>query len=302
MKDLNHDTKGSADNKSALMLNAFSLYREKKYKEALTALEMLLHVSAGSPRVLEFYKARCIERIDLNESASYSLETDARPYTRHVHDIDIIKSQGLFDADFYRRTYPDTRMMNDDDCILHYCMHGHAEGRRPIEGFLPFYYKKQADSAGLHVNGNPLVHFANQERSTRDSSIAGAFLYHEWVSSNIRSVHFPVTISPEINPREELTKRRIGVFCHIHYPDTAADTISSLMPLWGIADFHFTFTSEEALAKASTELMRLSSSRNKKLSLQVNDNKGRDLLPFAGSFNAHEADYDYVLKVHGKSL
>ena len=70
----------------------------------------------------------------------------------------------LFDAEFYLRKYPDVRDAGMNP-LLHYVLHGAAEGRKPNPWFQPEYYTTVCEDA--RNAENPLMHFA---RSTEYSN------------------------------------------------------------------------------------------------------------------------------------
>lgn len=72
-------------------------------------------------------------------------------------DVDVVHRSGLFDADWYRRTYPDVEG-TPIDLARHYVAQGAAEGRNPHPLFSTSYYLAEytdVAAAGL----NPLVHY-----------------------------------------------------------------------------------------------------------------------------------------------
>ncbi|GJD60553.1 rhamnosyltransferase WsaF family glycosyltransferase [Methylobacterium frigidaeris] len=62
-----------------------------------------------------------------------------------------------FDIDYYKNAYRDMRD-NENDCLLHYCIHGWKEGRRPNAWFDTDYYIR-IYSGQLHDKINPLLHY-----------------------------------------------------------------------------------------------------------------------------------------------
>lgn len=63
-----------------------------------------------------------------------------------------IKSQGLFDKEFYLEKYPDTASI---DSLLHYLFFGFDEGKKPSKEFDGIFYINEYD-----VDINPLIHYA----------------------------------------------------------------------------------------------------------------------------------------------
>ena len=78
------------------------------------------------------------------------------------HDAHVIREAGLFDDEFYSRTYPDVAA-EDADPLLHYLMFGAAEGRRPNPSFDPQFYA--AHAATLRRGANPLLHYIESGRA-----------------------------------------------------------------------------------------------------------------------------------------
>lgn len=72
-------------------------------------------------------------------------------------DVDDIRQSGVFDADFYLRSFPDVAEIGMDP-IAHYLKHGAVEGRNPSAMFDTGYYLK--NNPDVSRDGmNPLLHF-----------------------------------------------------------------------------------------------------------------------------------------------
>ncbi len=71
-------------------------------------------------------------------------------------DAQTIRATGLFDDEFYLRSYPDVAA-DEVDPLLHYLMYGASEGRWPNPAFDPDFYARQA--ATLRRGENPLLHY-----------------------------------------------------------------------------------------------------------------------------------------------
>lgn len=88
-------------------------------------------------------------------------------------DYWIIKRSGLFDAEYYLRTYPDIREA-DIDPMWHYCVYGWREGRNPSSRFdTTFYIDFYRDIRDNNIN--PLAHYirhgAREQRLTKPLNI-----------------------------------------------------------------------------------------------------------------------------------
>jgi GT2 family glycosyltransferase len=286
-------------NKAELTKKAFSLYKQTRYKEALEAFDTLTKIDQDS-KTFSFFRERCIDKA--KHLSNQQLDKPATKVAEEtvLQDIATIKSHGLFDAEYYRNTYPDLSKLSDDECIAHYCTHGYKEDRKPIKGFLPSYYKKQIEEKNVRIEGNPLTEFAQKEKRDRDSSEAGAFLYPDWISSNTSSLHFTGSVSQQIDSKTELAKKKLGVFCHIHYSEVIEDIIDCIQPLLSSANFHFTFSDKETLRSTQAHFNIKNANFTGRASFELCENIGRDLIPFVQSVELHGSEYDLILKIHGK--
>lgn len=76
---------------------------------------------------------------------------------RLARDVELIAGSGLFDREWYLRTYPDVASSGEDP-LIHYLQHGVAEGRNPNPLFdTDWYLRQYPDVAATGLN--PLVHF-----------------------------------------------------------------------------------------------------------------------------------------------
>jgi hypothetical protein len=73
---------------------------------------------------------------------------------------DIIQKSGLFDVEFYLRTYPDVAAQKIDP-IRHYLLFGASEGRNPNASFdTGRYLDRYPDVKNDRKKINPLIHYA----------------------------------------------------------------------------------------------------------------------------------------------
>ena len=73
----------------------------------------------------------------------------------------MVRASGLFDDDFYLRTYPDVAQAQRNP-FLHYFEYGAAEGRWPNASFDPEYYAAHAPT--FQESDNPLIHYVMHGR------------------------------------------------------------------------------------------------------------------------------------------
>src|SRR5579864_1039277 len=72
-------------------------------------------------------------------------------------DYEEIRKSGLFDAEYYLRTYPDVAERNLAP-LLHYLEEGGREGRNPHPDFDAAFYLEQCRDRG-EAPANPLLHY-----------------------------------------------------------------------------------------------------------------------------------------------
>ena len=86
-----------------------------------------------------------------------------REWRQQRRDAAAVVASGLFDANWYARTYPDVA---PDDAARHYVRTGAAEGRSPGPRFDgPWYVSQHPEIA--QIGGNPLLHYlAHARRGT----------------------------------------------------------------------------------------------------------------------------------------
>lgn len=83
-----------------------------------------------------------------------------REWRQQRRDAAAVVASGLFDADWYARTYPD---VSPDDAARHYVRTGAAEGRSPGPGFDgPWYVSQHPEVA--QIGANPLLHYLTHAR------------------------------------------------------------------------------------------------------------------------------------------
>lgn len=90
---------------------------------------------------------------------------------------------------------------------------------------------------------------------------------------------------------------RIGVFCHIFYPDLAAEILAHLSNIPGSVDV---LISTDAAAKAAAISGVFGAWRKGVVEVAVVPNRGRDIGPRLTYFRDHHRRYDLVLYLHTK--
>jgi O-antigen biosynthesis protein len=94
-----------------------------------------------------------------------------------------IRNSGLFDPDYYRRTYPDVKG-SKQDLIRHYIKAGWREGKNPSEAFNTLFYLRENKDV-RHSGMNPLVHYIKygkaENRPPNNSLSKGSHTYTAWI-------------------------------------------------------------------------------------------------------------------------
>ena len=112
-------------------------------------------------------------------------------------------TNGLFDPQFYRRTYYDVSEFSDTLCAVHYAVQGWREGRRPGRLFDPEFYLRQYPDVGT-ADMSPLLHYvlhgADEWRARRIPTCGPAA--RRWPRGN-------GAIRPMPRPRPPRTKRSL---------------------------------------------------------------------------------------------
>ena len=96
----------------------------------------------------------------IDEAISLRPNDPADPELMRLQTSQVILGSGLFDYEFYLRTYPDVRD-SGMDALDHYVRHGDAEGRGPNQVFLPNQYR-QTVRPPLPAGRNALQHYIEE--------------------------------------------------------------------------------------------------------------------------------------------
>src|SRR5690349_16655432 len=102
---------------------------------ALYEAELRRHLTESAP---------ALDRLDVERSQAES--HGDRATVDRLRTMRTLLESGLFDRDFYLRTYDDVQQAGIDP-LRHYVWHGDAEGRNPNLMFSPTYYREYASGA-----------------------------------------------------------------------------------------------------------------------------------------------------------
>tara|TARA_B100000674_G_scaffold261392_1_gene215622 strand:- start:2890 stop:6342 length:3453 start_codon:yes stop_codon:yes gene_type:complete len=182
------------------------------------------------------------------------------------------------------------KLNNIGDVIHHYCDSGFSLGIDPSHLFeTNNYFSKYPDikESGL----NPMVHFFK-------------FGIHENRYS-MDDIHFMRKMADIKKPdqsalneiKDELKKKKVGIFLHIFYPELA-ETISIYLKNIPCDIDIFISTNKESVEALRGVFKQLSNARN--VEVRHFQNVGRDVAPFIVGFGDKITNYDFILKLHSK--
>lgn len=140
----------------------------------------------------------------------------------NTKDHDVIKESGLFDAQWYRSTYPD---IGDYDPIEHYLHHGASEGRQPSGSFDgKLYLSENGDVRALGFN--PLLHWILHGKSEgrRYPDVGSDLTQHSTAQSSACVDRREAAM--EARMLEDLQRKKIlcsGLFDEVWYRATHGD-------------------------------------------------------------------------------
>ncbi len=202
-----------------------------------------------------------------------------------------IARSGLFDAAWYRQTYPDVAASKVDP-LTHYMRQGWRENRHPGPDFdTAFYRHTHADTtrAGL----NPLLHYVQHGKAERRAIKAVG----EWrqapggydANRPTRSI---------LPAAEAKAGPKIAVAIHAFYPDVFDDLCPRLKSLPG--RFTLLVSTPNEAVKQAVEASILSHGLDVDADVRVTQNRGRNFGPLLSAFAKPILDHDLLLHLHTK--
>ncbi len=236
--------------------------RRKKTSPELQDYLAELQANGGRKKVIR----------DFRELAHYAYVFDPEHYKSQLNEEDAKKLKSI------------------GDIIHHYCDCGFSLGIDPSHLFeTNNYFSKYPDikKSGL----NPMVHFFK-------------FGIHENRYS-MDDIHFMRKMADIKKPdpdaleeiKEDLKKKKVGVFLHIFYPDLAETIASYLKNIPCDIDI-FASTNKESVETLKGIFEKVKNAHR----VEVRDfqNIGRDVAPFIVGFGDEIPNYDFILKLHSK--
>lgn len=202
-----------------------------------------------------------------------------------------VKRSGLFDAAWYRQTYPDVAASKADP-LAHFMRQGWRENRHPGPDFdTAFYRHTHADitRAGL----NPLLHYVRHGKAERRAIKAVG----EWRRApGGYDANRPTRAILPASPAKAGPK--IAVAVHAFYPDV----FDELCPLLKTLPGRFTLlvsTPSEAV-KAAVEASIARHGLDADADVRVTQNRGRNFGPMLSEFGGAILQHDLLLHLHTK--
>ena len=203
------------------------------------------------------------------------------------HEIKEIEVSGLFDAHYYLNVNTDVRNHGYDP-LTHYCMHGWREFRNPSFKFdTHFYLSSYEDVKASGIN--PLLHYV------RAGKAEGRLSHKPEIIGSEMSAQADIRTTVEGIQQTENPK--IAVVLHLFHLDLLDEFIQLLENL--PAGFYlFVSTTNEIKPVAAARFYQLLPEQ--RVSIIVQENRGRDIAPFIYFLKNGLTDFDLVLKIHSK--
>ena len=139
----------------------------------------------------------------------------------------IIKKSGLFNTEYYLRTYPDVRK-SDLSPLKHFCQFGWRENRNPSAHFRTETYLKDHPKL-KDLNINPLIHFIQHSRFILPSSTISRFgttlknlIIHP---SNLKKIMYEIKVSGFLNTCHQHISHTLGVYKYYEDQNDYSSTI-----------------------------------------------------------------------------
>lgn len=112
------------------------------------------HVPSRRKRKIAGFKHNILNKLKSSKSYLFVVSRgNSNLFKQNTHEYNVIKDSGLFDEDFYRKTYPEVEEFNHD-LILHYMFIGSKFNFKPNEFFDTNYYKNTYE-----FEGNPFYDY-----------------------------------------------------------------------------------------------------------------------------------------------
>ncbi|BEV36631.1 rhamnan synthesis F family protein [Synechococcus sp. M16CYN] len=198
----------------------------------------------------------------------------------------------MFDVKFYKKQLckNDADKINCvNDVIFHYCTRGFKNGIDPSSLFeTNSYLTKYTNIKKKGIN--PLIHFL--DKGSKEGKMSMDDIHFMRKTANIKKIH---TVHKE--KLDQLSRKKIGVFLHIYYPELASLIANYLETIPFKIDL-FISTNKDAINSVKSIFKKVKNCQN--MSIKSFQNIGRDVAPFIVGFGKEILDYDFILKLHSK--
>lgn len=220
----------------------------------------------------------------------------------------MLDESGLFDADWYLKTYHDVERAGVDP-RAHFLESGSAELRSPGPGFDSKWYCKCYPDV-LREGYEPLVHYIEVGRfEKRDPTpptehytcsyelsaagpISGVVPARRPDDNHDYSVEVPFAYVPYVD-----ADRRVAAFIHVFYPDLLEGILRYIENVPCRVDI---FASTNTIEKKSVIEAVLERWAKGKTEVRLTENKGRDIAAMIVGFSDVFAKYDIFFHLHTK--
>ena len=212
------------------------------------------------------------ERLDIQELAHYAY---------------------IFDISYYKNQLPkeeSEHIHSTGDSLYHYCTKGWKEGIDPSHLFdTNNYLSKYPDIK--KIEANPMVHFL--KFGIRENRFSMDDIHFMRKTADIKKVS--CIYSNEII--KSTSRKKIGVFLHIFYPELATTIAEYLANIPAKIDIYVS-TKKDAVEFLQATFNELENSQV--VDIRTFKNIGRDVAPLIIGFKEYIQRYDFILKLHSK--
>lgn len=281
---------GAAENRNPNSVFDTKFYKSQMNENEIGFLNPLYHyICIGRDKGFLTASDRSVSDLvfnlsELQEGIYKSIQDRSLEYQ---NTYKLIHHSGLFDREFYLKTYEDVADAKVDP-LMHYIDCGVQENRHPSEGFNTLFYQSQMSKED-RSRFNPIEHyiligkkmglFTNRDPQRIFSALPTGEIYLK-----------QATPSPG----------RIAVMAHIFYTDLMPKILTYLKNIPFAFDLLVSTDSKRKQKEIHQIIQSQALSNLSNVDIRVVENRGRDIAPMVVEFGRDLLNYDFALHVHSK--
>lgn len=208
-------------------------------------------------------------------------------------------TESLFDSEYYRSQIISDVPMGSAELLDHYLENSIEEGTDPSSGFSTNYYLSNYPEI-YNTDLHPFEHYATlgQYQFRRPHA--------KWVAHDLRFGHDPrklrktLTLPADAEFQEdEIVHPKLGVHVHAHFVEEFQIVLDCLGNVSPIHTLHVT-TNSVYKKEQLLEMINRWDHADCIVSVEIVENRGRDVLPMIDWLKESNEEFDLVLHVHTK--